>query len=113
MFEAVRESGEDFADLVDQRRGLKGDASAVFFDPWIPKTLALKVVKRVFRGVLVVVFPNANKARGESVAQFLAPRNAFGRGESFINEIKRRKNEQRLMRTLMRTPLRQRCGARA
>lgn len=113
MLEAVREAGEDFADLVDQRRGLKGDASAVFFDPWIPKTLALKVVKRVFRGVLVVVFPNADKASGEAVAQLLTPRNAFGRGESFINEIKRRENEQRLVRTLMRTPFRQRRGTGA
>lgn len=34
----------------------------------------------------------------------LVPRDAFGGGEPFINEIKRLENEQRLMRALMHPP---------
>lgn len=54
--EAIGEAGEDFADLVDERRGLERDAGACVLDPCPPKALGLEEEKRVSRCVLVVVF---------------------------------------------------------
>jgi hypothetical protein len=51
------------------------------------------------------------EAGGEAVAEFAGPRDALGSGEAFVDEVKRGEQEQRLVRTLVRTPLLHRCGA--
>ena len=109
--EASGEAGEDFADLVNERRGLERDAVASILDPCMPEALGLEIVKWVFRCVLVVVFADEQEAGGESVAQFLAPGNPLGRGLAFVEEIENGEQQQRLMGPLMRTPLLHRRGA--
>jgi hypothetical protein len=67
--------------------------------------------ERQLRAVLVVEFADEKEARGEAVAEILTPRDALGRGESFVDEVESGEQEQRLVRTLVRTPLLHRCGA--
>lgn len=111
VLEAIGETGEDLADLIDERRGLERDAVAFILDPCLPEAFGSKIVEWVFRRVLVVVFFDQLKAIGEAVAQFLAPGNQLGRGLAFVEEIKNGEQEQRLMGPLMRTPLLHRRGA--
>jgi hypothetical protein len=72
----------------------------------------LQIEERIFRGVLVVVFPDEEEAGGEAVAEFLAPRDAVGRSESLVDEVERGEQEERLVRTLVRAALLHRRGAR-
>lgn len=109
--EAIGETGKDFADLVDEWRGLERDAGACVFDPCLPEALGLEIVEWVFRRVLVVVFFDQKEAGSEAVAKFLTPRNPFGRGLAFVDEIQSGEQQQWLVRSLMRTPLLHRRGA--
>jgi hypothetical protein len=88
-FETVGQLCEDFAYLADERGGLQRDATISILDPCLPESLCLESEERIFRRVLVVVFPDLEKSSGEPVAQILAPWDAFWRGFSFINEIER------------------------
>jgi len=112
VLEAIGEAGEDLADLVDERCRLERQTGLFILDPRLPKTLGLEIIERIFRRVLVVVFPNQTEAGGESVAEFPAPRDAFGSGDTFVDEIESGEQEQRLVRTFVRTPLLHRCRAR-
>lgn len=89
MLEAISEAGEDLAHLIDKGRGLERQAGASLLDPCLPEALGLQVEEGVFRRVLVVVLADEQETGGETVAQVLAPRDAFRRGLAFIDEIER------------------------
>ena len=48
------------------------------------------------------MFPNEQEAGGETVAEFLAPRDALGSGQALIDEIEGGEQQQGLVRSLVR-----------
>ena len=98
-FESVGEASEDLAKVRDEEVAADG-GGAIFFQG-TPEAIAGKVTEREFRVVLIVVFPDQQEAGGEAIAEFLAPWDAVGSGQAFVDEIQGGEQEQRLVRSLM------------
>ena len=76
-----------------------------------PVAIACQIAEGKAWVVLVIVFFDEQEAGGESVANFLAPRDALGRGETLVDEIESSEQQERLVRLLVWSAFLKRRGA--
>ena len=86
VLETIGEAGEDLANVGDADFPVDGRGAVAF--EGLPESVARQIAEGQVGVVLVVVFSDEQEAGGESVAEFLAPRNAIGSGEALVDEIK-------------------------
>ena len=67
----------------------------------LPEALLAQVEERVLRAVLIIMFPDDFEPCRESVPQLSAPWDAVGGGNSFVNQVKNREEQERFMGPLM------------
>ncbi len=104
VLKAIGEAGEDLAKIASQQWRIDRAGLAIFLLPRLPESLGLQVVERVVRRVFVVVFPDDIETNSEAVADFLAPRDALGSGQTLVDEIECDKEQQGLVRSLVALP---------
>lgn len=100
-FETVGEPGEYLADVADERLGLQGFDSGGSMPGRLPEAILAKVEKRIFRAVLIIMFPDDFEPCRESVPQLPAPWDAVGGGYSLVNHVQNRQKQERFVRPLM------------
>ncbi len=109
ILEAIGEAGEDLADV--GHADLATDGRGAVGLEGLPESIARQIAEGQIGVVLVVVLSDQQEPGREAVAQGLAPRDMLGSGEPFVDQIEDGEQKQRLVRSLMRTPLLHRRGA--
>ena len=108
-FKAVGEAADDLTDV--GHADLPADRGDSIRLQRFPEPVAGEVTEGQVGVVLVVVFPDDQETGGEPVAEFLAPRNAVRCGQSLVDQVKRRHQQQRFVRLFVRRSLLGRRGA--
>lgn len=109
MFEAVGEAGEDLADVGNADLTADGGFAVGFEGD--PEVVAREVTEGKVGVVAVVELLDEQEAGGEAIPQRLAPGDAVGGGEAFVDEIEGGEKEQRLVGPFMRRAFLQRSYA--
>ena len=100
-FEAVGEPGEDLPHVAYERLGLQGLNSVGAMPGGLPEAILAQVEEWVLRAVLIIMFPDDFEPCREPVPQLPAPRDAVGRGDSLVDQVKNRQEQERFMGPLM------------
>ncbi len=107
--EAIGEAGVDLAEVGDA--DLAADRGGAVGLERLPEAVAGEVAEREVGIAPVVVLPDDVETRPEAVSKDLAPRDAVGRGEAFVEKIEDREQEQRLVGPFVRRAFLHRRGA--
>lgn len=111
VLEAVGEPGEDLANVGNPDFAVDGRGAIAL--EGLPESITCQKAERQIGVVLVVVFADEQEASGETIAELLAPRNVFGSGESFIDQIEGGEQQERFVGFLMGRAFLHRRGADA
>lgn len=100
-FEAVGEPGEDLPHVAYERLGLQGLDSGRAMPGCQPESILAHVEEWILRAVLIIMFPDDFEPCREPVPQLPTPRDAVGRGDSLVDQVKNRQEQERFMGPLM------------
>ena len=96
----VDEAGEYLANVGNKDLSADWGDAVGFYG--CPKPVSGEMAEGKIRIILVIVLADEIESGGESVAEFLTPRDVIGRGETFVDKIKGGHEQQRFVRLFVR-----------